>query len=160
MSYTDTGYPAIDAKEHMKIHLDTQQVTWGVKEIVTYPKAMMERLNPPVIEIGFQNEEEPECLGLGNIPPPLQHTVVLRVWYFSELFSAKSRFDDVVLMLSKIRKFLIQNPSPDNYGHIYVSAGGDLKMRGLNIVPGTIEIGTELYSGGYIDIYLQVVLTY
>jgi len=160
MPYVDTGYPAIDAKEHMKIHLGTQQATWGVKEIVAYPKAMMERINPPAIEIAFQSEEEPECLGLGNIPPPIQHTVALRIWYFSELFSAKSRFDDVITMLSKIRKFLIQNPEPDDYGHIYMSGAGDLRMRGLNIVPGTIEIGAELYSGGYIDVYLQTILIY
>jgi hypothetical protein len=159
MSYVDTGYPAVDAKEHMKIHLETQQATWGVKEIVAYPKALMESINPPVIEIGFQNEEEPEFLGIGNIPPPVQHTVFLKVWYFSELFSVKSKFDDVILILSKIRKFLIQNPSPDSYGHLYAGSGG-LRMRGLNIHPGTIGIGDAFYTGGYIDVYLRVILEY
>jgi hypothetical protein len=158
---TDTGYPALDGKEHLKIHLQTENDAseWGAREIVTYPKAMSERLNPPVIQIEFLSEEEPNMLGLGS-PLQIEHVISYRIWYFSELFSTKSRFDDIILILSKIRKFLLQNPIPDSYGHLFLSAGEILRMRGLNLVVGAIDTGLELYSGGYIDVYLQKILTY
>jgi len=161
MSYVNTGYPALDGKEHLKIHIETENIAsdWGAREIVTYPKAMSERLNPPVIQIEFLSEEEPNMLGLGS-PVQIEHIISYRIWYFSQLFSTKSRFDDIIEILSKIRKFLLENPSPDSYGHLFLSTGDTLKMRGFNIVVGAIETGLELYSGGYIDIYLQKLLTY
>lgn len=158
---TDTGYPALDGKEHLKIHLDAENATseWGVRQIVTYPKAMSERLNPPVIQIEFLNEDEPNMLGLGT-PIQIEHVMAYRIWYFSEVFSVKSRFDDILLILSKMRKFLIQNPIPDGYGHLFMSGTGELRMRGLNITVGSIETGKEMYAGGYIDLFLQKILTY
>jgi hypothetical protein len=158
---TDTGFPALDGKEHLKIHLDAENDArdWGVREIVTHPKATLEGLNPPVIQIEFMGEEEPNMLGLGS-PVQIEHIVAYRIWYFSERFSAKSSFDATILVLSKIRKFLIQHPIPDNYGHLFLSMGDNLKMRGFNIVIGAIGGGTETFSGGYIDIYLQKLLTY
>lgn len=157
--YQDTGYPAVDSLEHIKRHLDTQIGTWGIKEVVMYPKAQMERLNPPILQLDFMREDEPEVLGLGSGVVPMLHTVNLRLWYFSELFSAKSRYADIVSKLSQIRKYLIQNPEPDGYGHLYTAAG-ELRLAGFNIEVGTVAAGNELYVGGYIDLVLHVVLTY
>lgn len=157
--YEDTGYPAVDGLAHLKLHLETQAGIWGVREVVDYPKALAERLNPPAIQIDLLREEEPEVLGVGGSQVPLLHTIGYRIWYFSQLFSAKSRFQDVALRLSEIRKFLIENPEPDGYGHLYTGAG-ELRLAGFNIEVGTVLAGTELYSGGYTDVYLHKVLTY
>ena len=157
--YEDTGHPLVDALAHMKLHLETQSGEWAIREIVTYPKALAERLNPPVIQIELLREEEPELLGVGSGVIPLLHTVGFRIWYFSQLFSAQSRFEDIAEKLSQIRKFLIENPEPDGYGHLY-TGGGEMRLAGFNIEIGTIAAGAELYSGGYTEVYLHKILTY
>lgn len=158
MSYTDLGYPAIDGKEHLRLHLLTKATEdWKVKEIVTYPKALTEHLNPPVIQIDFMNEEEPESQGSGS--KTYFHTCLFRIWYFSDVFSVKSRFEDVILRLSQIRKYLLENSSPDSYGELLYSTDGS-RVRGFNITVGAIDTGLELYTGGYIDVYLWNTISY
>jgi len=141
--------PLSDALEKLKAHIQTVADEIGVREINTYPKAMIEHINPPVIDLYPLPESPLTVKGVGS-PLIIQHKFNIRLMFYSQVFTAEMKFEDSYKSLEKIQNYLLTHLSiDDGWGDIGLSDSDDLE--GLFINPGEIFGEGGVYEGGYID---------
>lgn len=150
--------PLSEALTKLMAHIQPIADQLGVREVNPYAKAMMERVNPPVIDLVLMADELPKVQGVGS-QLIVQHRIHFRLWFYSEILTAGAKYQDVVEKLEAIQDYLIKHLNVDNgYGDIGLSDSDD--FAGLNIEMGEIFGSGEAYLGGYIDISMKVQTTY
>jgi hypothetical protein len=142
--------PLSDALDKLVAHIKPIADEIGVREINKYPKAMIEGINPPVIDLYPIPGEPPKVIGVGG-PLIIQHRFHFRLMFYSQVFTAEMKFEDSYLKLDKILDYLLNHLSiDDGWGDMGLSESDS--FDGLYINPGEIfGFGGE-YEGGYIDI--------
>lgn len=149
--------PLSDALDKLVAHIQPIATELGIREINKYPKALMERVNPPVIDLVLMNDNLMNR-GQGS-SLIIQHAISFRLFFYSQPLTANSKFDDCLLKLEAIQDYLLNHLSVDNgYGDLGISDSD--AFEGLGVTMGEIFGSGEAYVGGYIDLNLKVLTTY
>lgn len=151
--------PLSDALAKLILHIKPITDQIGVREVNDYPKAMVEHINPPVIDIQTMPEGALKNVGQGS-SLIIQHPFNFRLWFYSEELSASTKFQDAREKLEAIQDYLLHHLSVDNgWGDLGLSDADT--FEGLNINPGEIfGMGGAVYEGGYIDVSLKRLESY
>ena len=150
--------PLSDALDKLVAHIQPIATELGIREINKYPKALMERVNPPVIDLVPMPEGNLKNVGQGS-SLIIQHPFNFRLWFYSDYLTASTKFEDAREKLEAIQDYLLNHLSVDNgYGDLGLSDSDT--FEGLNINPGEIYGLGTVYEGGYIDLNLTVLTTY
>lgn len=149
--------PLSDALDKLVAHIQPIANQLGIREINKYPKALMERVNPPVIDLVLMNDNLTNR-GQGS-SLVLQHSIAFRLYFYSQVLTADAKFDDCLVSLEAIQDYLINHLSVDNgYGDLGLSDSD--AFEGLGVTMGEIFGSGEAYLGGYIDLSLKVLVNY
>jgi len=149
--------PLSEALDKLVAHIQPIADQIRVREINKYPKALMERVNPPVIDLVLMDDAVTNK-GQGS-SLVLQHAISFRLFFYSEVLTAEAKFDDCLLKLEAIQDYLLNHLSVDNgYGDLGLSDSDT--FEGLGVTMGEIFGSGEAYVGGYINLSLKVLTIY
>lgn len=113
-----TGDYIDDAVQNLKAAMETQREAWQVKEIHGYAAYEVGALGP-AIAIDVQGWQ-PVLVGVSKPTVEVDHKVSLRVWYATIDARADVAFRDIYRKLSRMVKYLIENPRPNGYGELLI----------------------------------------
>jgi len=150
--------PISDALAKLIEHIKPITDQLGIREVNNYPKAIMERVNPPVIDLVFVNDGKLKNVGQGS-SLIIQHPLFFKLYFYSEVLTAEAKHEDCRVKLEAIQDYLIRHMSVDDgYGDLGLSELDDFDSFNLDM--GEVYTPGQDYLGGSIDLLLKVLVVY